>query len=355
MKKLFKGFLLASLVLTLSACGAAGGSTQALNEKGLDYGYNGIDRATGSYNEEAAALDYEESFDIAQSETSQYGGGSDSITFTAKSYDQKLITTYRYNIQTSEFDSAVEKITSSVSALGGYIEESYLDKSRTNHRSFSIVARIPVINEKQFLEATEAAGTVYDAQVTSTDVTLEYVDSASRVESLRIEYEALQEMLASAETTEDMLNIQDRLERIRYEIQYHESTLRTLDNKVNYTTFHITVSEVTIVEPVETASFWDRVSSGIAMSFEDIKNSFVDFMYGLIVYMPYIIIRLVVLAVVVFAGAKIGKKIKKKINNKNNKNDAMRLNNEQNTYKSDNNGSGNKDVPKKQDTKAEDA
>ena len=75
-------------------------------------------------------------------------------------------------------------------------------------------------------------------------VILEYVDFESRKTSLLAEEQRLIELLEKAENLTDVIQLEDKLSEIRYEIDRIESSLRTFDSLVSYSTITLNVQEV---------------------------------------------------------------------------------------------------------------
>ena len=66
--------------------------------------------------------------------------------------------------------------------------------------------------------------------------------------------------MEKAESIEDIITIEQRLSNVRYQIESMEAQLRTYDNKVDYSTVHLDVSEVKELTPVHEETLWERIS-----------------------------------------------------------------------------------------------
>ena len=96
-----------------------------------------------------------------------------------------------------------------------------------------------------------------------------------------------------------MIYIEDRLANVRYQIESMESQLRTYDNRVNYATIYLNISEVVEYTPVvyEEPTTWDRMKDGFAEQLEDIADFFKNFAVWFVGHFIYLIFW----AVVIFA------------------------------------------------------
>lgn len=61
--------------------------------------------------------------------------------------------------------------------------------------------------------------------------------------------------MEQAESMDDIIKIETRLSEIRYELQTYETTLRTYDNQVSYSTVNIELYEVDRESAPEKQSF----------------------------------------------------------------------------------------------------
>lgn len=235
----------------------------------------------------------------------------------AQSTNRKLIKNVDLEVETKQFDSLMSGITKQVEDIGGYIENmekyngGYYNSYRGN-RYANLVIRIPQSKLNMFLESISEACNVVRRNERVDDVTLKYVDLASRRDTLNVEKTRLLELMEQAESIEDIITIEDRLTNIRYEIESMESQLRTMDNQVDYSTVDLNISEVEELTPVEEESFWERISNGFVDSLESVGEGFVSVIEWFIVNLPILVVWGVIIAVVVL----VIKKIIKKKNNK---------------------------------------
>ena len=231
---------------------------------------------------------------------------------------RKLIRNVRMDVETKEFDDMIDFLQANVKAVGGYIESSYnyngssYDRNGSS-RNASIVLRIPADKLDQFLADVKGRANVITRNENVQDVTLTYVDMESHKNALRTEEESLINMLAKAETVEDLITIESRLADVRYQIESMESQLRTYDNLVDYATLTIGVTEVEELTPVVEQTAWEKMSSGFNASLHNIGRGLQNFGIGVVMNLPYIVVWAAVLIAAFFIGKAVIKKIIKKI------------------------------------------
>ena len=268
---------------------------------------------SAAYGEEAAVFE-------AANEDWDYKSEEDAKTVTdaAAQTERKLIKTVDMTVETKEFDKTLQLLQDKINACGGYVESmnTYNGSAYSDYRSSrdaSMTARIPSKELDGFLDTVSGISNVIRKNEQVEDVTLTYVDLESHKEALETEQKRLLELLEKAETVEDIITIEGRLSDVRYQIESMGSQLRTYDNKIDYSTVYLDISEVQELTPVEEKTTWERISSGFLASLKGVGNDIKEFFVWFLVNLPYLVIWAVVifLAVCVIRWLKkIGKKRK---------------------------------------------
>lgn len=217
--------------------------------------------------------------------------------------EQKLIKRVNIDAETEDLQALLPQITNKIGELGGYIESQELyngSKFSTNRsRNVRMTVRIPAARLGEFTGQVEGLSNVTSYTETAEDVTLQYVDTESRVKALQVEQERLLELLAKAEDMDVLLKIEDRLTDVRYELERYASQLRALDNKVDYATVYLYIAQVKVYTEPEPVTVWQRISSGFSGNLRDIGESLTNFFVWVTVYSPQLIFWAVVIAVAV--------------------------------------------------------
>mgnify|MGYP001373172843 CR=1 FL=1 len=336
MKKIRKGIVvtivvLATLVLTACASSKSDNavvvsSSQYTTQSESAYDYDYMD-----YGSVAKEAEYGEE-DMKLTSTSGLAVESSNTTTM-----DKIITNVNLDVETREFDKLIETIKEEITILGGYDEKTEINgnryNSRSNNRYAYIVARIPKDRLYEFVNIVNDNANVINETSSKTNVTLEYVDTESRKKSLEIEQERLFSLLEKTETLEDIVTLESRLSSIRYELQMYETELRTMDNKVDYSTVTISINEVERMTPTqEKETVFTRIKNGFSNTMYDISEGFKNFFVWFVVNLPYIIIWAVIIGVAVVV-------IKRFLRRKNNKGYTSRI--EDSINKSDRINDGN--------------
>ena len=136
--------------------------------------------------------------------------------------------------------------------------------------------------------------------IIANDVTDSYNDSQRQIEVLETEQQRLLELLKKAESLDDILEIESRLTKIRYELSSYEQQIEEYDDSVSYSALSLNISEVERETVAKTDSFFTKVSEGFMTSISDIGNGFADIAVGFLSIIPYLVLISVILLVAYF-------------------------------------------------------
>ena len=223
-----------------------------------------------------------------------------------------LIRTVSMSTETLAIDQVKADVENQIRALGGYIENSSMSGTGKNNdlRTIYYTIRIPADQLDSLIATVGNSCTVLSSSENTTDVTLEYVDTKARLDSLRVEYEQLMELLANAKDLDNILILQNRLTEVRYQIESAESRIRVLENQVQYATLNLQIREVleeTVIEEPHVITYGERVGEQFKDMWEGTVDFFQDFLLGLIAAIPFLVfcgIVAVIVIIIVFSARK---------------------------------------------------
>ena len=263
------------LIVCLAGCGSSKSAGSAKYRTDYEYGaYNSAAAGAPMAAEEAA---YDTAYEGKTAASGGTGiGNANTQAPSAQDMSEKIIYNADVTLETTSFDEALERIAAMVADLGGYLESSSVSGSnyssiskgyagaRTAH--FSI--RIPASRFSDLIGTISDLGNVPYSNTYTRNVTTQYYDTQSRLDAYRVQEKRLLEMLAIAETVEDMLAIQRELTDVQYQIDSLTGTLRYYDNQVGYSTVNLSVNEVKeyTPEPTVRLTYWERMSKGFKES-----------------------------------------------------------------------------------------
>lgn len=249
-----------------------------------------------------SVADMEWADDSAEMAVEEEAGGTSASTVNTddvKQSQDKIIYTYNYSVETKEFDNFMDMVDDRISEYGGYTESADINGNEAlgQYRYANLVIRVPSDRIRDFLDMVSTNSNVTYSHKSSDNVTLQYVDLQSHIKALKVEQESLMNLLAKAESVEDIISLQSQLTQVRYEIESYESQLRTFDNKIDYTTLYLDVSEVKRETTVEKLTYGQEIMTGLSDTFYELGQGLRSFSIWFIVNLPNMVIWAVILAV----------------------------------------------------------
>ena len=284
-RKLFALTLALLLVLSLAACGGS---------KSAEF--------TAEAPTASADMAYPMEPGMAEEMGFDFGSTASGGTNGGASYPagQKLIRTAQMNLETTDFEKAVQGLTDLTEQMGGYFESSSVGK-RSNGRWAEYTVRIPAEKYQAFLDqAGELCHETWrDAQ--QEDISERYYDTQGRLKTQQIKLERLQALLAKAENMEDIITIESAISETEQMIDDLSGTLRHYDGKVDYATVSISLSEVYKLSNVGEVpdSFMSRLGKAFSGGWSNFTDAIENFAVALAYGWMWVLILVVVAVVVV--------------------------------------------------------
>lgn len=221
-------------------------------------------------------------------------------------YERKIIRTVTMSCETKAYDEAISVIMTTLSAYGGYVENSsttgtgYEDVKHSERRA-TYTLRVPAEKLDNFLEALRADEgiRILSQDATSNEITATYYDTVSRLETLEAEKNSLTAMLAGFTDYSDinaMLRVQERLYDVIEEIEALQTKLNLYDGQVSMSTVKLTLREVITYTAVvvEEPSFGERISEAFKESWADFGEGCQNFAVGFVAAFPSLLVLAVI-------------------------------------------------------------
>ncbi len=219
--------------------------------------------------------------------------------------DRKIVYTSYVSIETKKFDDDLAKIKQMVSDNGGYFENTSVNGNQDQgNRHANLTARIPADKYDGFMNSVGDVGSLTSKDESVDDITSNYVDVESRLKSLNTKLERLQELEQSADNVTDLLEIEDRINDVQYEIENYTAQLKVYDNEIDYSTVSINLNEVATYTPIKKESFWHKLAEAFGGSF----RGFVAFLQQLVIFIIYLIPYIIIVGIILFIVIKVRKK-----------------------------------------------
>lgn len=149
-----------------------------------------------------------------------------------------IVRTVNLELEVDDVGESIKEIAQGAQRDGGWV----VSTNRSSKHIGFITVRVPAAKLDDTLDWMRAVGVdVLSEASTSTDVTDEYYDLRSRVESMQTTEEALKRLLDRAEKVEDALEVQRELARLQVEIEAHLGRIKLLEETAAFSLVNVTL------------------------------------------------------------------------------------------------------------------
>ena len=200
---------------------------------------------------------------------------------------KKIIKNGEIEIQVGDIKKAQNQTSEIVKQNNAYIQTERFNNTDVDERLL-LTIRVPHKNFDGLINSfSNGIGSVLSKSISSDDVTEEYTDVSIKLGNKKIYLEKYRDMLRSAKTTKDMLEIQENIRELEDEIDIAEGRLRFIDDRVNYSTLNLVLyKEKVRSSTTSKIGFGSRFGD----SFTEGWNSFVAFFLGIISLWPFFLL-----------------------------------------------------------------
>jgi hypothetical protein len=205
--------------------------------------------------------------------------------------NNKIIRSGSMNFEVAHLTRSKEIVDDLITKHKAYYEnEQYT--SYGDRVSYTLIIRVPSGSLESLLIGLETGvGKLISKNISSRDATEEYVDLNIRLGNNMAYLSQYKEILKGAKTVEEILNVQEKVRRIEEEIESKKGRIQFLDDKVNYSTLNLEISELVSSGLSNQPSFVRRMTN----AFQNGIDGFLDFILVLANLWPFLILGLLLL------------------------------------------------------------
>src|SRR5438094_9713014 len=236
MRKL--ALLIAAPLLLVTACSAAGTTTQGRSSEGGAPAPAAVDSVSG--------------FSGVASTTSNQG-----IPTVVVSADRNLILTAKIDMRSKDPWATSDRAQAIASGLGGDV----LNLTQTGSgdtRSASLTIRVP---SSRFADALQQLrtleGEIQTSGVSAQDVTDQFVDLQARLTAKQAEEQRYIAILNRANTIDEILKVDASLGSVRTQIEQLTAQINSIKGRTEFSTISMSISTLTALPGDTTSKAWD--------------------------------------------------------------------------------------------------
>lgn len=210
--------------------------------------------------------------------------------YTPKKTDtisKKIIKNGDMKIQVGDIKKTQNQVNEIIKKNNAYIQKEEFQNTDMDD-NLTLIIRVPHKNFDALINSfSDGVGSVLSKNISSNDVTEEYTDVAIKLANKKIYLEKYRDMLKSAATTKDMLEIQENIRELEDEIDVAEGRLRFIDDRVNYSTLNLNLyKEKVRSSATSKIGFGSRFIDSLTEGW----NSFVSFLLGMVSLWPFFLL-----------------------------------------------------------------
>lgn len=276
--------LLPLALLLLLTCACSGGNSSAASSAGEEAAPEAMAPM------EATVADQRLNFSESESAAGKSRVYSDE--------NAKLIRRASARLQTDDFSAAEAALNALVVEQGGYYESAavegggYYDRNAARYGSY--VIRVPRQAYDTFLSGVDGVGYVVSLNQSSEEIGEVYFDTEARLRTQQTKQTRLLALLEQAATMEDIIDLENALSEVEYQIEQYSTELRRYDSLVDYATIGVELYEVRRLS--DGAGTADRLRTRISTALSEGAQGAGEALGNVIVWCAYHLIALLVLA-----------------------------------------------------------
>lgn len=216
----------------------------------------------------------------------------------------KIIKNGNLRFETDDLEKTYSEIQSLIKKYNATVQSDSEGKSDGSMYK-DLTIRVPSQNFDVFIQNLSTGIPYFDTkEISSEDVTEEYIDVASRINTKKVLEARYLELLKKANKVSEMMEVEKQLSEIREEIEAKEGRLKYLKNRVAMSTINVSFYKTISHKSGATVSYGAKIWNAIKSGFNGISSFFI----WLLEVWPFI---LILVALIYLIRKRFKKKIKK--------------------------------------------
>ena len=179
---------------------------------------------------------------------------------------KRIIKDGRLGIQVNEIEIAKTRIDTLLKKFSGYYSNESFNNSDWES-SYVLKIRIPSARFESFLKDLESGdGEIQHKTIDARDVTDQFIDLETRLESKKAYLKRYTELLKRAQTIKEILQIEEKIRGLQEEIESTLGRLKYLGDLVDYSTLDLTITEKKDFQydPVQRDKFTEKFKQSLS-------------------------------------------------------------------------------------------
>ncbi len=238
---------------------------------------------------------------------------------TATSVDRLVIKNANLSLSVEDPQKSMDTISRMAEAMGGYVVSAEMYQQTLDNGAkvpqVNITIRVPEARLDEALATIKAETTqpVISENETSQDVTADYTDLNSRLVNLQAAEKQLQEIMASATKTEDVLAVYNQLVSVREQIEVIKGQMKYYEQSAALSSISVQLYANAALQPITIAGWEPKgVAKEALQSLIHALQNLADFAIRAgILYVPVLLIIIVPIGLVAWGIVALVRKLQK--------------------------------------------
>ena len=162
---------------------------------------------------------------------------------------RKVIETAQVSLESRDLAVTEEKALDLLAKRQGKVDSSNVTLDSNGRRNGNYTLRVPAGQLREYVNELAAIPDVVVRQrnLSAQDVTEEFVDISARLENMQRHETRLREILAKANTVDEILKVEKELASVRGQIESTTGRIKALSGRIDLSTVSLRISEVTAI------------------------------------------------------------------------------------------------------------
>ena len=176
-------------------------------------------------------------------------GGATADSKQPVTASRKVIETAQVSLESRDLAVTEEKALDLLAKRQGKVDSSNVTLDSNGRRNGNYTLRVPVGQLREYVNELAAIPDVVVRQrnLSAQDVTEEFVDISARLENMQRHETRLREILAKANTVDEILKVEKELASVRGQIESTTGRIKALSGRIDLSTVSLRISEVTAI------------------------------------------------------------------------------------------------------------
>jgi uncharacterized iron-regulated membrane protein len=162
---------------------------------------------------------------------------------------RKVIETAQVSLESRDLAATEEKALNLLAKRQGKLDSSNVTLDSNGRRNGNYTLRVPAGQLREYVNELAAIPDVVVRQrnLSAQDVTEEFIDISARLENMQRHETRLREILAKANTVDEILKVEKELAAVRGQIESATGRIKALSGRIDLSTVSLRISEVTAI------------------------------------------------------------------------------------------------------------